>query len=142
MGQEIANRYAPFASDLLQKSQPASQIQPSQTSARTPELPPRPDWKQYDKPAVFRKPPQTAAPTAPVKTHTGGRVAGQLSQTPGAIRKRQQRALAKQPPVSAPIKPAAPQTPLPVLSVGNQKVRPTDPNYQRYYQMLKSQGKI
>ena len=34
--------------------------------------------------------------TPPAKTHTGGKVAGQVSQTPNAIRKREQRAAAKQ----------------------------------------------
>ena len=44
--------------------------------------------------------------------HTGGKVAGQLSQTPGAIKKRQARAAKNAPPATQPEQPAAtPTTP-------------------------------
>jgi hypothetical protein len=45
----------------------------------------------------------TAAPVAPsAKTHTGGKVAGQVSQTPNAVRQRQARAAKKAAPTAAP----------------------------------------
>jgi hypothetical protein len=48
------------------------------------------------KTAPTTQPPATQQP--PAKAHTGGKVAGQLSQTPGAIAKRDARAKAKQTP--------------------------------------------
>jgi hypothetical protein len=44
------------------------------------------------KPAAQAPAAQQAAPEAPQKKHTGGKVAGQVSQTPNAIRKRDARA--------------------------------------------------
>ena len=41
-------------------------------------------------------PATTPTPDVTAKKHTGGKVAGQVSQTPNAIRKREQRAAAKQ----------------------------------------------
>ena len=58
-------------------------------------------------PARTTAPAQTTAqPTPAVKPHTGGRVAGQVSQTPNAIRQRQQRAAQKQQPAQARTQPA------------------------------------
>jgi hypothetical protein len=76
----------------------------------------------------------TAGTPAATKTRTGGKVPGKLSQTPAAIRKRQNTAATRATAAGLSVQnPAAPS-----INIGGQTIKPSDPNYAT---IMKAMGK-
>ena len=76
----------------------------------------------------------TTGTPAATKTRTGGKVPGKLSQTPAAIRKRQNTAATRATAAGLSVQnPAAPS-----INIGGQTIKPSDPNYAT---IMKAMGK-
>jgi hypothetical protein len=76
----------------------------------------------------------TTGTPAATKTRTGGKVPGKLSQTPAAIRKRQNTAATRA--TAAGLSVNNPATP--TINIGGQTIKPSDPNYAT---IMKAMGK-
>lgn len=76
-------------------AEPAATAAPAQEPAATATEPTEPAQAAQEPAATPAEPAATAAPAQTSRAQGGGKIAGQLSQTPGAIKKRQARAAAK-----------------------------------------------
>ena len=86
------------AAEPTQVAQATPAAEPTQVAQATPAAEPAATAAPAQEPAAApAEPAATAAPAQTGRAQGGGKIAGQLSQTPGAIKKRQARAAAKAP---------------------------------------------
>lgn len=78
---------------IAKGNRPLPSTAPTNKNAATPLMQPSAEFKS--RPPLATQPDATPTPTQPARQRTGGRVAGQVSQTPNAQRKRKAREVAR-----------------------------------------------